>query len=97
LGFEGGEIVDMFRRQPLFLLRSCEKLRHTTELVLGTKKYGRENIVSSAVVLNCSIEKRLKPRLHVLGLLEKMKLIKKWPSLSVVSVYTDNKFGDRFV
>ncbi|KAH6782388.1 hypothetical protein C2S52_000756 [Perilla frutescens var. hirtella] len=67
------------------------------ELVLATGKYNISNIVDSPVLLGFSIEKRLEPRLQILGVLESRNLIKKQPALGTILRSSDDKFIDRFV
>ncbi|KAH6827393.1 hypothetical protein C2S53_017948 [Perilla frutescens var. hirtella] len=97
LGFSDNDISTMFRKAPSVFSLSAKRIKNVIELVLATGKYNISDIVASPVSLGYSIEKRLEPRLQILRVLESRDLIKKWPALGTVLVYTDGKFVDRFV
>ncbi|KAH6757345.1 hypothetical protein C2S52_023486 [Perilla frutescens var. hirtella] len=96
-GFSDNNIHTMFRKAPSVFSLSAKKIRNVIELVLATGKYNISDIVASPVSLGYSIEKRIEPRLQILGVLESRGLIKKWPALGTFLAYTDGKFVDRFV
>ncbi|KAH6827395.1 hypothetical protein C2S53_017950 [Perilla frutescens var. hirtella] len=96
-GFSDNDISTMFRKAPLVFSLSAKKIKNVIELVLATGKYNISDIVVCPVSLGYSIEKRLEPRLQILGVLESRNLIKKWPTLATILWYTDGKFLDRFV
>lgn len=97
LGFSDNDILEIFRKQPLALLLSAEKAKSVVELLLATKKYDISDIVSNPATLGYSIERRLGPRLHILGVLESRNLIQEWPSIASLCQYKNDKFFDRFV
>ncbi|EPS65777.1 hypothetical protein M569_09002 [Genlisea aurea] len=97
LGFTETEISAIFKTAPVVFSTSPEKLRKTMAVLLSTKKYGNAAVVSCAAIFSRSIEKRLKPRVEILKILEKMNLIEKWPSLGVVAIYSSKRFHDTFV
>ncbi|KAH6757334.1 hypothetical protein C2S52_023475 [Perilla frutescens var. hirtella] len=97
LGFSDNDISTMFRKAPSVFYVSAKKIKNVIELVLATGKYNISDIVASPSSLAFSFEKRLEPRLQILGVLESRGLIKKWPALGTILKYSDGKFVDRFV
>ncbi|KAH6827402.1 hypothetical protein C2S53_017957 [Perilla frutescens var. hirtella] len=96
-GFSDNDISTMFRKAPTVFYVSAKKIKNVIELVLATGKYNISDIVASPLSLGFSIEKRLEPRLQILGVLESRDLIKKWPALGTILRYSDGEFLDRFV
>ncbi|KAH6757337.1 hypothetical protein C2S52_023478 [Perilla frutescens var. hirtella] len=96
-GISDDDISTMFRKAPTVFYVSAKKIKSVIELVLATGKYNISDIVASPLSLGFSIEKRLEPRLQILGVLESRDLIKKWPALGTILVYSDGKFVDKFV
>ncbi|KAL0283443.1 UNVERIFIED_CONTAM: hypothetical protein Sradi_7228500 [Sesamum radiatum] len=70
LGFSEGDIAAAFRNSPLAFAVSEEKLKEVKEVLLATGKYNLSCIVNYPTSLMYSIEKRYKPRLQVLEMLE---------------------------
>ncbi|EPS60354.1 hypothetical protein M569_14450 [Genlisea aurea] len=97
LGFTEAEILIIFKRAPRAFAASTQKLKMVTEMLLATEKYSKAGIVSYAVALCYSVENRLKPRLEILKILERMNLIERWPPLGVVIYSTNDSFHDTFV
>lgn len=97
MGFSDDDVLEMFRKQPLVLLVSTEKAKSVVELLLATKKYDISNFVNNPASLGYSIERRLGPRLHILGVLESRDLIQDWPGIAALCQYKNDKFFDRFV
>ncbi|KAL3812750.1 hypothetical protein ACJIZ3_014018 [Penstemon smallii] len=97
MGFSEDDILRVFRYAPLVFTVSEVKIKKVKEVLLETGKYDVSCIVNYPKSLMFSVEKRYKPRLQVLGSLEKMNLIKIWPSLSVLCHTTDKKFCEKFV
>ncbi|XP_057794575.1 uncharacterized protein LOC131010890 [Salvia miltiorrhiza] len=97
LGFSDDDIFTMFRKQPSVFSASVKTMKNKIELLLATGKYNVSNIVTYPTALGCSIEKRLDPRMQTLRLLESKNLIQKWPSLSTVITFTDDRFFDKFI
>ncbi|XP_057794576.1 uncharacterized protein LOC131010892 [Salvia miltiorrhiza] len=97
LGFSDDDIFTMFRKQPNVFSASTKTMKNKIELLLATGKYNIANIVSNSTALGRSIEKRLQPRLQILGLMESRNLIQQWPSLSRVASFTDDRFFERFI
>ncbi|KAG8377343.1 hypothetical protein BUALT_Bualt08G0023300 [Buddleja alternifolia] len=97
LGFSEDDILRAFRNVPFVFAVSAKKIREVTELLLGTGKFDMSCIVNYPTSLLYSIEKRYKPRIQVLTILEEKNLIKKWPSLGTFHLLSDAKFFNKFV
>ncbi|KAI3465059.1 hypothetical protein Pfo_021722 [Paulownia fortunei] len=97
LGFSEDDILRVFRNAPMVFSVSEKKIKKVTEVLLETGKYDMSCIVNSPTSLLYSVEKRYRPRLQVLGILEKRNLIKNWPSLGTMHLISDEKFFKKFV
>ncbi|KAL3845815.1 hypothetical protein ACJIZ3_003218 [Penstemon smallii] len=97
VGFSESDIKTLFRKAPIVFAVSGEKIKAIKEVLLATGKYDLSCIVTSPKSLTVSIEKRYKPRLQVLSILEKKNLIKEWPSLGRVFYLTDVFFLKNYV
>ncbi|XP_075518808.1 uncharacterized protein LOC142552833 [Primulina tabacum] len=87
----------MFRTSSPAFTISKEKMKMVKEVLLASGKYDMSTIVNYPVSLMYSVEKRYKPRLEVLRILETKKLIENWPSLGVLCTISDAQFSERFV
>lgn len=97
MGISDSDIPAMFGKAPMVFLASMKKIKRVKELLVATGKFDVSSIVDHPCLLGCSIEKRLKPRLQIIGVLESKNLIKKWPSLGTIYTLSDDKFLDRYV
>lgn len=97
LGFSDSEILSMFGKSPNMFLVSIEKMKKTMEFLLATGKFNLSCIVSFPRSLVYSLEKRLKPRVRALKILESRNLIKTWPSLGPLCTLPYACFFERFV
>ncbi|KAH6827396.1 hypothetical protein C2S53_017951 [Perilla frutescens var. hirtella] len=97
LGFSDNDISTMFRKAPSVFYLSSKKIKNVIEFMLATGKYNISNIIAFPLSLRYSFEKRIVPRLQILGVLESRDLIKKWPALGTILKYSDGKFVERFV
>ncbi|XP_042017744.1 uncharacterized protein LOC121765606 [Salvia splendens] len=97
LGVSESEVVEMFRRSPLVICTSLEKCREIKRLLLGTGRFEMGDLISDPSTFLCSVERRYKPRLEVLEVSESKGLIRRWPSLSSVCRWTDERFFGVFV
>ncbi|KAL3845811.1 hypothetical protein ACJIZ3_003214 [Penstemon smallii] len=97
LGFSEDDILRVFRKVPLVLGVSEDKMKKVMEVVLSTRKYNMSCIINDPPTLMCSIEKRYIPRFRVLEILESKNLITKWPSIGTLSRMTDKKFYEKFI
>lgn len=96
-GFSDDDVLTMFRKQPMSFLTSGKKVKKIVELLLAMGKYNVSNIVNNSSSLGCSIERRLEPRLLILGVLESRNLIGTWSSFSRIYQCKDDEFYDVFI
>ncbi|KAL3845812.1 hypothetical protein ACJIZ3_003215 [Penstemon smallii] len=97
MGFSEKDILSIYKKSPQVFVVSIEKMKKIKELLLATGKYDISCIVNRPQALSTSVEKRYRPRLQVLNVLESKNLIKKWPNLGVVYLMPDEKFHEKFV
>ncbi|KAL3845840.1 hypothetical protein ACJIZ3_003243 [Penstemon smallii] len=97
LGFSEDDILRVFRCAPVVFDVSKEKINKVKEVLVGTGKYDVSCIVNNPTSLMFSVETRYKPRLQILGVLEKRNLIKEWPTLPALYQMSDTKFHEKFV
>ncbi|KAH6798150.1 hypothetical protein C2S52_022704 [Perilla frutescens var. hirtella] len=74
------DLLRVLRNVPTAFALSEKRLKNVTEVLLETGKYSMSCIIDNPSALIYSIEKRYKPRLQVLSILEKKDLIQRWPS-----------------
>ncbi|KAL7116701.1 hypothetical protein ACP275_03G020800 [Erythranthe tilingii] len=97
LGFSEDDILRAFRKSAPAFAVSVEKMNKVKEVVVSSGKYDMACIISHPISFICSVEKRYKPRLQVLRILESKNLITKWPSFSTMYSISDEQFFDKFV
>lgn len=97
LGFSEDKVLSMFQRRPQAFAVSCRKIKETVKFFLDSGRYNLEDIFDQPEVVTCSIEKRLKPRLHALQILETRNLLKQWPSLSTLYKSSNCYFLKKFI
>ncbi|KAL0366418.1 UNVERIFIED_CONTAM: hypothetical protein Sradi_3531900 [Sesamum radiatum] len=97
LGFSEGDIAAAFRNSPLAFAVSEEKLKEVKEVLLATGKYNLSCIVNYPTSLMYSIEKRYKPRLQVLEMLESKNMIQSWPKFSTLCIMSNKSFHEKFI
>ncbi|XP_071925087.1 uncharacterized protein [Coffea arabica] len=97
LGFSEDKVLSMFQRRPQAFSVSCRKIKETVNFFLDSGAYNLEDIFDQPEVLTCSIEKRLKPRLNALQILETRNLLKQWPSLSTLYKTSNSYFLKKFI
>ncbi|KAL2515106.1 Mitochondrial transcription termination factor family protein [Forsythia ovata] len=97
LGFSEDDILKMFKKSPPVFAVSQRKLKEVKEVLLATEKYDISCIVNDPTSFVCSVEKKIKPRMQVLGILDSRNLIKKWPSLATITRMPESKFLEKFV
>ncbi|XP_065868914.1 transcription termination factor MTERF4, chloroplastic-like [Euphorbia lathyris] len=76
MGFSEDDILKAFKRFPQCLSCSEENIRKTLDFYFNTMKLDPQTIIVNPCLLGYSIEKRVRPRYHVLKVLESKKLIK---------------------
>ncbi|KAL1540477.1 hypothetical protein AAHA92_24829 [Salvia divinorum] len=97
LGVSESEVMEIFRKSPLVICTSLEKCREIKRLLLATGRFEMGDLISDPSTLMCSVDKRYKPRLQILEVLESRGLISKWPPLSSICRWTDERFVGVFV
>ncbi|KAA8522489.1 hypothetical protein F0562_013149 [Nyssa sinensis] len=97
LGFSEDDILSVFRRVPQVFAVSERKIKEATKVLLSTGKYDISFIISHAELLICSVEQRLKPRLRVLEILERKKLLLRKLSITTACKISDKKFFEKYV
>ncbi|KAH6756747.1 hypothetical protein C2S53_000837 [Perilla frutescens var. hirtella] len=97
MGFSDSNILSMFRKSPSAFAGSSEKIKKIIEVLVATGKFDISTIADHPVVLTYSFEKRYKPRLRILGILQSRNLLENWPTLRMLSSSSDADFFERFV
>ncbi|GER40277.1 mitochondrial transcription termination factor-like [Striga asiatica] len=99
MGFSNEEILAAFRQAPLVFGVSEEKINEVREVVLATGKYELSCILKNPIAFMHSVENRFKPRVKVLGVLERERenLIECWPNFATLCRLSDRKFYEKFV
>ncbi|KAA0034139.1 transcription termination factor MTERF5 [Cucumis melo var. makuwa] len=76
LGWSEKEIFTAFKRYPLCLTCSEEKMRDVADFCFNTAKLDPGTLISYPVFFNLSVDKRLRPRYKVLEVLKVKNLLK---------------------
>ncbi|XP_041017096.1 uncharacterized protein LOC121259537 isoform X4 [Juglans microcarpa x Juglans regia] len=97
LGFSEKDILDVFRRVPQVFAVSERKIKEVTGLLFSARNVDISYFVDHPELLICSVERRLKPRLRVLEILEKKNVLNRKPRLSTVCKIPEKKFLNKFV
>ncbi|XP_057794208.1 uncharacterized protein LOC131010614 [Salvia miltiorrhiza] len=97
MGFSENDISSMFRKEPRAFAVSVEKMKKITEGLVATERFHVSGIVDYPTSLMYSFEKRYKPRIAILRILESRNLIENWPPLRLFSKTSEAKFYERFV
>ncbi|PKI73892.1 hypothetical protein CRG98_005762 [Punica granatum] len=74
-----------------------KKIKEVSSILLETGEADAAFLVSRPQLLMLSAERRLKPRLRVLKILESKNLLKKKPSLSTVCEISEKVFSNKYV
>ncbi|CAN1184871.1 Transcription termination factor MTERF8, chloroplastic [Linum perenne] len=98
-GFSKEECMEMFRKAPVLLRFSEEKLKFGMDFYLNTVKLTKNVVVYRPVLLMYSMKDRVVPRYHVLRAVESKGLLekKKKPNLCTVLSLTNDRFLEKFV
>ncbi|XP_065865433.1 transcription termination factor MTERF8, chloroplastic-like isoform X2 [Euphorbia lathyris] len=100
LGFSEEDVLKAFKRHPQCLALSEENTRKTLDFYFNTMKLEPQTIIVNPNLLGYSIEKRVRPRYHVLKVLESKKLIKGSKKLEILVISEKNfreKYIDQFI
>ena len=97
LGFSEDDILLVFRRCPQVFCVSEKKIKEVTDILLCAGNVDISFAVKHPELLLYSVEKRIKPRLGVIKILEEKDKLKKRPSLSTILTINGKKFLERYV
>ncbi|XP_051126416.1 transcription termination factor MTERF15, mitochondrial-like [Andrographis paniculata] len=97
IGFSNEDIAGALQKSPSVFGYSEERIKEAKKVLLRNGKYDWSCIVAHPVSLVYSLEKRHKPRLRVLELLEGKKLIQGWPSFSIFYRMSNLRFYEKYV
>ncbi|XP_031273082.1 uncharacterized protein LOC116131570 [Pistacia vera] len=97
LGYSDDHILSIFRSTPQVFSTSEKKIEGITKLLLQRGNVDISLIADNPVLLLCSIEHRLKPRLEVFDLLTSKNLIQKEISLVTIFMTCETKFIQKYV
>ncbi|CAN0862814.1 Transcription termination factor MTERF4, chloroplastic, partial [Linum grandiflorum] len=96
LGWSEGEILSAFKRYPLYLACSEEKMRKAMDFYVNTMKLEPEVIIKYPKFMMHSIEKRMLPRFSVLQILASKKLVSKAKPCWLLTI-SEEKFVENYV
>ncbi|PPR83072.1 hypothetical protein GOBAR_AA37648 [Gossypium barbadense] len=97
LGFSEDDIMSTFRRTPQVFAVSERKIKQVTDFLLNRTNVGISFIISHPMVLICSLERRLKPRLLVIETLESKNSLRRKVSMTTIYKMPDKKFREKYV
>ncbi|XP_071740951.1 transcription termination factor MTERF8, chloroplastic-like [Rutidosis leptorrhynchoides] len=97
LGFSEVDIVLTFRKFPNVFALSDRKIKETAEFLVSSGRYDRSFICRYPYVLIFSLDRRIKPRLRVLEILEREKILEINNNKTPVLIMSDSKFFAKFV
>ncbi|TYI02785.1 hypothetical protein ES332_A11G291500v1 [Gossypium tomentosum] len=97
LGFSEDDIMSTFRRTPQVFAVFERKIKQVTDFFLNRTNVGISFIISHPMVLICSLERRLKPRLLVIETLESKNSLRRKVSMTTIYKMPDKKFREKYV
>lgn len=97
LGWSEKEIFKAFKRDPLCLACSEEKMRGVADFCLNTAKLNPETVISYPKFFMYGLDKRLRPRYKVLEVLMVKNLIKKNRKIAWLLVQGESTFLKNYV
>ncbi|XP_048134920.1 uncharacterized protein LOC125315056 [Rhodamnia argentea] len=97
LGWSQEECWSMFVRRPSCLALSEEKIRRTVDFYLNTASIAREVIFGKPLLLQFSVDKRLRPRHGVITVLRSKGLLKKQNSIVKPFQLSEKMFLEKYV
>ncbi|KAK8315153.1 hypothetical protein V6Z12_D01G221000 [Gossypium hirsutum] len=97
LSFSEDDIMSTFRRTPQVFAVSERKIKQVTDFLLNRTNVGISFIISHPMVLICSLERRLKPRLLVIKTLESKNSLRRKVSMTTIYKMPDKKFREKYV
>ncbi|KAK6150473.1 hypothetical protein DH2020_015405 [Rehmannia glutinosa] len=96
-GFSKDELALMFRKSPFVFGISEAKLRWKLEFFLNHYNIDKFLLVRYPILLTCSVEERVIPRINVLEVLKSRKLFKKDLSFYKAMCISDEKFLEKYI
>ncbi|XP_065868205.1 transcription termination factor MTERF8, chloroplastic-like isoform X2 [Euphorbia lathyris] len=96
MGFSEEDILKAFKRCPQCLSYSEDNIRKTLHFYFNTMKLESQTIIVNPNLLGYSIEKRVRPRYHVLKVLESKKRIKGMKGCNHL-VISEKKFREKYI
>lgn len=97
LGMSESEISALFRRMPPVFAVSAKKIKEVTELLVSSGKCDISYLAKNPLLFMFCVERRLKPRLQVIQVLDENKVLKEMPSLVTIFSISAIQFQDMFV
>ncbi|KAH7836955.1 hypothetical protein Vadar_007814 [Vaccinium darrowii] len=97
LGFSNEEIISMFKKQPITLSLSKEKIRAAVEFFINTFHWSPTQLSKKPNILLYSLGKRIIPRCSVLQILVSRSMIDKSVMVSSLLVMTEGDFLEKFM
>ncbi|KAB2035384.1 hypothetical protein ERO13_D04G129242v2, partial [Gossypium hirsutum] len=97
LGFSEDDIMSTFRRTPQVFAVSERKIKQVTDFLLNRTNVGISFIISHPMVLICSLEHRLKPRLLVIETLESKNSLRRKVSMTTIYKMPEKKFREKYI
>ncbi|EOY19523.1 Mitochondrial transcription termination factor family protein, putative isoform 1 [Theobroma cacao] len=97
LGWSKEEVLNTFKKDPLCLACSENKLRYLMDFYVNTMKLDARAIIAYPKLLGYSVERRVHARYIVLKALESMKLIKDDKKIVWVIKLPEKKFLEEYI
>ncbi|XP_021904749.1 uncharacterized protein LOC110819746 isoform X2 [Carica papaya] len=96
-GFSENESMMMFRKAPLLLMASEDKLKLGIEFFLNIMGFKKELLIGRPACLMHSLEDRIFPRYRVLQVLRSKEFLKRNMSFLELVALTEEKFIEKFI
>ncbi|OAY80378.1 hypothetical protein ACMD2_12582 [Ananas comosus] len=96
-GLSEADVVSSFRRHPLVMQTSEQKIRRGLEFLLHSLKLAPDDVVGNPILLCYSLEKRILPRCAVMSLLKREGKLEENSSVVQALLATTSSFLERFV
>ncbi|CAM8960766.1 unnamed protein product [Rhodiola kirilowii] len=97
IGLTEGDIEFLFRKYPICLACSEEKIRASFDFLVNTMKLDVPSIVARPLILMYGLEKRVRPRMNVLKVLKSKNLVNENVNLNCVMPVSEERFLRKYV
>ncbi|RZC64579.1 hypothetical protein C5167_008269 [Papaver somniferum] len=97
LGFSENQILFMFQRAPQVFAISDKKIKDSVEFLTSTGRCSNVVFALAPELLIYSLENRIKPRIQVLEILERMDLVPSKTTVTNCLKMTDDRFIAKYV